>query len=188
MIFCTGQMQLWQTFRTLPTKSDTFYREIRMLWKKKLHISAEIQTFLKCSPVHVKCTFYNSAWNFQLNMEEVHTEITKVMRKFEIVWKKISKLSSRIGKLRLVNSEQTRLCLIKRFSPVSPKNMRKTKFFEKLFFFKMICCTGQMQLWQTCRTLPPKSDTFYRKIRMLGKKCYTFLRKSKLSSNVQLYP
>ena len=59
-----------------------------MLWEKMLHISAEIQSFLKCSPVHVKCTFHNSAWNFQLNMEEVHTEIPKVMRKLKNVGKK----------------------------------------------------------------------------------------------------
>ena len=99
MIFRTGQMQLWQTCRTLPPKSDNFYRKIQMLWKKMLHNSAEIQSFLKCPPVHVKCTFDNSSWSFQLNMETIHTKIPKKMREYKNVGNKSQNLA-----LELINA------------------------------------------------------------------------------------
>ena len=88
MIFRTGQMQLWQACRTSPPKSDTFSRKIQMLWRKKLHISAKIQFLRKCSSAHVKCTFDNSAWNFQLNMETIRTRIPKKKKKYKSVGKK----------------------------------------------------------------------------------------------------
>ena len=85
----------------------------------------------------------------------------EIDEKFRNIWKKTSILSSRIGKLSLVNSEETRLCLIKIFSPLSSKIIRKTKFFRKFFFFKMIFRTGKMQLWRICRTFPPKVRQFF---------------------------
>ena len=58
------------------------------VYEKLLHFPAETQFFIEGSSVHVKCTFDDCAETFELNMEEVHTETTKVMRKFRIVGKK----------------------------------------------------------------------------------------------------
>ena len=54
-----------------------------------LHFAAEIQFFVKFSSVHVKGIFDDCAETFELNMEEIHTRIPKLMRKFEIVGKSL---------------------------------------------------------------------------------------------------
>ena len=169
------------------TKSPTFFVSSPNVYEKFLPFPAEIQFFIKLSSVHVKCTFDDCAETFELKMEEVHTEIPKLMRKFEIVGKK-----SQNGAPELENSVLSTVnkqgCAWSKYFPLSVPNLyEKLCSFEKLFFFKMIVRTGQMQLWQTCRTLPTKFDTFYRKIQMLRKKYYTFPRKSNFSSNVHLY-
>ena len=109
MIVRTSRMQLWQTCRTLPPKSDTFYRKIQMLRKKTLHISAEIQFLRKCSPAQVKCTFDNSAWNFQLNMEIIRTRIPKKVRKFKNV-EKNSQNSALELKIAVLSTVQKQGC------------------------------------------------------------------------------
>ena len=152
------------------TKSPTFFVSSPNVYEKFLPFPAEIQFFIKLSSVHVKCTFDDCAETFELNMEEIHTEIPKLMRKFEIVGKKPQNGAPELENsvLSTVNKQG---CAWSKYFPLSvPKLYEKLSSFEKLFFFKMIVRTGQMQLWQTCRTLPPKSDTFYRKIQMLRQK------------------
>ena len=171
----------------LHQKSDPFFYKVQRLWKEMLHLSAEIQFFIKCSPVHVKCLFDNSSWNFQLNMETIHTKIPKKMREHKNVGKKSQNWAPELGNSVLSTVNKQGCAWSKHFSLSVPKKYEKLSPIEKLFFFKMIFRTGQMQLWQTCRTRPPKSDIFSVKSKGYEKKCYTFPRKSNLSSNDHLY-
>ena len=71
----------------LHQKSDIFCVESKCFWKT-LTLSSRNPIFHRRSVCTRKMHFWRLCRNFWVNMEEVHTEITKVMRKFEIFGKK----------------------------------------------------------------------------------------------------
>ena len=151
------------------TKNPTsFCIKSKCLWKI-VTFSAETQFFVECSSVHVNCTFHNSAWNFQLNMEEVHTEIPKVIRKFEIVGKKSQNWAPELGNsvLSTVNKQG---CAWSKCFPLSvPKTYKKLSFSRSCFYSKWssvrVKCSSVklVELFQQNPTLFTVKSEYYEK-------------------------
>ena len=91
---------------------------------------------------------------------------------------------------KILTTVRTKYCQKSNFFPLHSKSHsdeRNMFFWNDCYLFKTSPRTGRLQPWWTCWTSPPKSDTFFCKVQMLFKICYTFLPKTNFSSNVRPY-
>ena len=116
-------------------KSDRCLCKVQMLLKT-VTICSRNPIFRQIFLCTRKKHFWRLCRNFRAKYGRLSYWKPEFNEKIQNCWNKISKWSSRIIKRSLVNSEQTRLILIKIFSSQSPKNKWKTKLFREVIFLQ----------------------------------------------------
>ena len=106
-------------------KSDKFLWKVQM-FLKAVTLSSRNQIFPQIFVCTRKMHFWRLCWNFWAKFGRKFILRSQNWWKNSKLVEKISKLSSRIGKRSLINSEQRRSCLIKKISQLSRETIWKT--------------------------------------------------------------
>ena len=134
MILRAGKRQLWRTWGISSPKVRPFFCvKSKCLWKT-VTLSSRNPIFRQIFVCTREMHFWRVCQNFWAKFGKSSYWNPEIDEKIPHCWIAISKLTSRKRKLSLVNSEQATFCLIKKISPLSPKNIWKTKFFRGVVF------------------------------------------------------